>query len=88
MYAAPKALGKSVRHLCCISVSRMPPPCPRHLRALAQSWIERNASSFSVDFAMPKYNLLREKWYMYGQAGPRCEHVFRELYENAAYFDL
>lgn len=37
---------------------------------------------------MPKYNLLREKWYIYGQAGPRCEHVFRELYENAAYFDL
>lgn len=24
---------------------------------------------------------------MCGQAGPRCEHVFRELYENAAYLD-
>lgn len=56
--------------------------------SLAQSWIEQNVPSFSVDFAMLKYNLLREKWYMYGQAGPRCEHVFRELYENAAYFDL
>ena len=34
-----------------------------------------------------KRNLLRDKWYMYGSAGPRCEHVFRELYENAAYLD-
>ena len=24
---------------------------------------------------------------MYGAAGPRCEHVFRELYESAAYLD-
>lgn len=32
--------------------------------SLAQSWIEQNAPSFSVDFAMLKYNLLREKWYM------------------------
>ena len=25
---------------------------------------------------------------MFGTAGPRCEHVFRELYENAPYMDL
>ena len=25
------------------------------------------------------------KWYMVGPAGPRCEHVFRELYESASY---
>ena len=32
-----------------------------------------------------KQNLLGSKWYMVGPAGPRCEHVFRELYESAFY---
>ena len=32
-------------------------------------------------------NLLGCKWYMVGAAGPRCEHVFRELYESAFYED-
>lgn len=42
---------------------------------------------FSVDFAAWKQNLLGCKWYMVGAAGPRCEHVFRELYESAFYED-
>ncbi len=56
--------------------------------AAAQRWVERNAPAFSVDFSALKQNLLGNKWYMYSPAGPRCEHVFRELYENAAYMDL
>lgn len=50
-------------------------------------WITRNAPGFSVDFDGLKQNLLGRKWYMYGPAGPRCEHVFRELYESAGYLD-
>lgn len=55
--------------------------------AAARRWIEKNAPAFSVDFAALHQNLLGNKWYMYGTAGPRCEHVFRELYESAAYLD-
>ena len=53
----------------------------------AKGWIDRRAPEFSMDFSGLKRNLLGDKWYMCGQAGPRCEHVFRELYENAAYLD-
>ena len=55
--------------------------------APARRWITRNAPAFSLDFAALKQNLLGGKWYRYGAAGPRCEHVFRELYESAAYLD-
>lgn len=54
----------------------------------AQRWISKNAPAFSVDFELLKKNLLGRRWYMYGCAGPRCEHVFRELYESALYSDL
>lgn len=53
--------------------------------ASAGNWIKQNAPAFSVDFAAWKQNLLGCKWYMVGAAGPRCEHVFRELYESAFY---
>lgn len=53
----------------------------------AKGWIDRQAPEFSVDFEDLKRNLLGDRWYMCGQAGPRCEHVFRELYENTAYLD-
>ena len=53
----------------------------------AKGWIDRRAPEFSMDFPALKRNLLGDRWYMSGQAGPRCEHVFRELYENAAYLD-
>ena len=53
----------------------------------ARGWIDRSAPAFSVDFSALKQNLLGNKWYRCGAAGPRCEHVFRELYESAAYQD-
>ena len=53
----------------------------------ARRWIERNAPAFRVDFSALQQNLLGSKWYTYGPAGPRCEHVFRELYESIAYLD-
>lgn len=56
--------------------------------AAAQRWLARSAPAFAVDFAAVRENLLDGKWYRCGPAGPRCEHVFRELYENASYFDL
>ncbi len=55
--------------------------------AAARRWIERNAPAFSLDFSALKRNLLGCKWYTYGPAGPRCEHVFRELQESVAYLD-
>lgn len=54
----------------------------------AQPWIEKNASAFGIDFDCLKQNLLDGRWYMYGHAGPRCEHIFRELYENASLWDM
>ena len=53
----------------------------------ARRWIARNAPALSVDFSALNRNLLGSKWYTYGPAGPRCEHVFRELYESIAYLD-
>ena len=50
-------------------------------------WVERNAPAFRVDFSALQQNLLGDKWYRCSPAGPRCEHVFRELYESAAYLD-
>ena len=54
----------------------------------AQNWIRQNAPAFLPDFSALKQNLLGSRWFMFGAAGPRCEHVFRELYENAPYMDL
>ena len=53
----------------------------------AGRWIERNAPAFAIDIEALKQNLLGSKWYTYGAAGPRCEHVFRELFESSAYLD-
>ena len=53
----------------------------------ASGWIAQHAPAFHVDFSALKQNLLDSKWYMVGSAGSRCEHVFRELYENASYAD-
>lgn len=53
----------------------------------ARRWVERNAPAFRVDFSALQQNLLGDKWYRCSPAGPRCEHVFRELYESAAYLD-
>lgn len=59
--------------------------CLEVVPAAAGAWIRQNAPAFSPDFAALKQNLLGTKWYMTGSAGPRCEHVFRELYESASY---
>lgn len=53
--------------------------------AAAGHWIRLNAPAFPIDFTALKQNLLGGKWYMVGPAGPRCEHVFRELYESVSY---
>ena len=53
----------------------------------AGGWIERNAPAFAIDIEELKQNLLGNKWYTYGAAGPRCEHVFRELFESSSYLD-
>lgn len=53
--------------------------------AAAGHWIRLNAPAFPIDFTALKQNLLGSKWYMVGPADPRCEHVFRELYESASY---
>ena len=54
----------------------------------AYQWMRQHAPDFATDFAGLQEKLLAGRWYVAGNAGPRCEHVFREIYENAAYFDL
>ena len=64
------------RHGTC-SESRFPLGCYEGLclevdPAAAQNWLEKNAPGFSVDFAVLKQNLLGNRWFMFGTAGPRC----------------
>lgn len=54
----------------------------------ARRWLLQHAPCFDVDFDLLQRNLLSRRWYAHGPAGPRCEHVFRELFENASYCDL
>ena len=53
----------------------------------AGEWMRRNVAPLSVDFHEMRRNLLGGRWYAAMNAGPRCEHVFRELMENCVYFD-
>lgn len=62
--------------------------CLQIAPAAVGRWMERNAPAFSIDFSSLKQNLLENRWYTVASAGPRCEHVFRELYESAPYMDL
>ena len=55
--------------------------------ASAARWMAENVPPLATDFARLDENLLGGRWYFAGSAGPRCEHVFRELYESAAYPD-
>ena len=48
----------------------------------AGEWMRRNVAPLSVDFHEMRRNLLGGRWYAAMDAGPRCEHVFRELMEN------
>ena len=50
--------------------------------AAAARWMRENVAPLSTDFAALRANLLGGHWYMAEGAGPRCEHVFRELFEN------
>lgn len=52
-----------------------------------ENWLARHVPAFSIDTPHLVKILLGGGWYRYGEAGPRCEHVFRELYENISYFD-
>ncbi len=54
----------------------------------AHQWMQKHAPGFATEFVALQDRLLAGRWYVAGSAGPRCEHVFREIYENAAYFDL
>ena len=55
--------------------------------ARAAAWMRENVAPLQTDFAAMRENLLGGRWYAAMNAGPRCEHVFRELLENLAYFD-
>lgn len=53
----------------------------------AEAWMRRNVAPLACDFSVLRQNLLGSEWYAAAAAGPRCEHVFRELFENLRYFD-
>ena len=55
--------------------------------APAEAWMRRNVAPLACNFSALKENLLASQWYAVAGAGPRCEHVFRELFENLPYFD-
>lgn len=55
--------------------------------AAATRWMQRHVAPLAVDLSALRANLLGSRWFMLGEAGPRCEHVLRELYENLPYFD-
>lgn len=56
--------------------------------AEANEWENKNAGIFAVNLFEMKENLIRDKWYWVNDAGPRCEHVFRELHECMSYSDV
>ena len=54
----------------------------------ATKWTEQNLGIFSLDFNSLKQHLFPSGWYWVRPSGPKCEHVFRELYENGRSNDL
>ena len=52
----------------------------------ATRWMAANVPALATDFSALKENLLGSRWCAAESAGPRCEHVFREFYENLPYF--
>lgn len=54
----------------------------------ATKWTKQNLGVFSLDFNKLKQHLFPSGWYWIRPAGPKCEHVFRELYENGSSDDL
>ena len=55
--------------------------------AAASCWMRQNVGPLATDFEKLQQNLLGDRWFVAESAGPRCEHVFRELFENLPYFD-
>ena len=55
--------------------------------APAAEWMARNVAPLRADFEALRRIVPAGRWYVAGGAGPRCEHVFRELFENLPYFD-
>ena len=55
--------------------------------APATRWMQLHLAPLAGDLSALRANLLGNRWFMLGEAGPRCEHVLRELYENLPYFD-
>ena len=54
----------------------------------ANEWSKHNLGALALDFNHIREHLFPSKWYWVRPAGPKCEHVFRELYENGAGDDL
>lgn len=54
----------------------------------ATEWTKQNLGIFSLDFNRLKQHLFSSGWYWVRPAGLKCEHVFRELYENGPGDDL
>ena len=52
----------------------------------ASRWMAANVPALATDFSALKENILGARWCAAESAGPRCEHVFREFYENLPYF--
>ena len=50
--------------------------------APAAEWMARNVAPLRADFEALRRIVPAGRWYVAGSAGPRCEHVFRELFEN------
>lgn len=50
----------------------------------AGKWAGKNLGILALDFQKIKKTLMGDRWYWVRAASPRCEHVFRELYEGAA----
>ncbi|MDD4849970.1 MAG: AraC family transcriptional regulator [Gemmiger sp.] len=48
----------------------------------ATAWAAAHCGALAVDFWKIKETLLCASWYTVHPAGPRCEHVLRELYEQ------
>lgn len=51
----------------------------------ATEWMETYLGSLAVDLNLLKKRLLSKHWYWAGEAGLRCEHVFREIYDSIEY---
>lgn len=49
---------------------------------ISTGWMQKNLGVLAVDMNRLKKKLLPDHWYRAGKAGFRCEHVFRELYDD------